>query len=75
MKKSVHTLIQESIIENNIDTKSHNKIEAISLIDIVCDKIEWSEYNQSQAQRKVNVIQKSVSMLFVNLKKDLVISE
>ena len=75
MKKSVHTLIQESIVENNIDIKSHYKLEAVLLVDKVCDKIDWKEYNPNQTERKLNVIKKSVSMLFVNLKKDLVVSE
>ncbi len=68
MKKSIHTLIQEAIVENNIDLKSKYKLEAVLLVDKVCDKIDWTEYNINQAERKLNVIKKSVSMLFKNLK-------
>jgi hypothetical protein len=75
MKKSVHSLIQEAIVENNIDTRSHYKLEAELLVDKVCDKIDWNEYNPFQTERKLKVIKKSVSMLFINLKKDLTVSE
>ena len=68
MKKSVHQLIQEAIVENNIDLNSKFKLEAVLLVDKVCDKIDWSEYNPNQVQRKLNVVKKSVSMLFKNLK-------
>jgi hypothetical protein len=68
MKKSVHQLIQEAIIENNINLNSPYKLEAILLIDKVCDKIDWSIRNPNQIERKLNVIRKSVNMLFKNLK-------
>jgi hypothetical protein len=66
MKKSVITLIEEAIVENNIDLKSKFKLERVLLIDKVCDKINWSEYNPFSAERKVRVIQKCVNMKFDN---------
>jgi hypothetical protein len=64
MKKSVFELMEEAIIENNIDLNSHFKSERMLLVDKICDKINWSDYNRSQAERKVNVIEKMVMMKF-----------
>jgi hypothetical protein len=64
MKRSVFELMEEAIIENNIDLNSSYKLERVLLVDKICDKINWSEYNPSQTERKLNVIKKMVMMRF-----------
>ena len=66
MKKSVITLIEEAIVENNINLNSKFKLERVLLVNKVCDKINWSEYNPFSAERKVRVIEKVVNMKFGN---------
>ena len=66
MKKSVITLIEEAIVENNINLNSKFKLERVLLVNKVCDKINWSEYNPFSAERKVRVIEKVVNMKFDN---------
>jgi len=66
MKKSVITLIEEAIVENNINLNSKFKLERVLLVNKVCDKINWSEYNPFSAERKVRVIEKMVNMKFEN---------
>ena len=64
MKKSVLTLMEEAIVENKIDLSSPFKLERVLLIDKICDKIDWTEYNPFSAERKVRVIEKMVNMKF-----------
>lgn len=64
MKKSVFTLMEEAIVENNINLSSTFKLERVLLIDKICDKIDWTEYNPFQAERKVRVIEKMVNQKF-----------
>ena len=68
MKKSVNTLMEEAIVENNIDLNSKFKLERVLLVDKICDKIDWTEYNPFSAQRKVRVIEKMVNMKFNEVK-------
>jgi len=64
MKQSVYSMMEEAIVENNIDLNSPHKLERKLLFDKICDKIDWKQYNQSQAERKVRVISKLVSSRF-----------
>jgi len=64
MKTSVHTLFLEVVEEQQIDLTSPYKLERVLCIDKICDKIDWSEYNQFRAERKVRVIEKFVNMMF-----------
>ncbi len=64
MKNSVFSLMEQAIKENNIDLKSPFRLERVLLVSKVCDKIDWSQYNPSQADRKVRVIEKMVNMKF-----------
>jgi len=64
MKTSVHTLFLEVVKEQQIDLTSPYKLERVLCIDKICDKIDWSEYNQFRAERKVRVIEKFVNMMF-----------
>jgi len=68
MKKSVNTLMEEAIVENNIDLNSKFKLERVLLIDKICDKIDWTEYNPFRAERKVRVIETMVNMKFNEVK-------
>ena len=64
MKPSVYSLMEQAIQENQIDLSSPYKLERVLLIDKICDKIDWSDYNPYQTERKVRVIEKMVSMRF-----------
>jgi hypothetical protein len=64
MKQSVYSMMEEAIVENNIDLNSPYKLERVLLIDKICDKVDWTEYNPFSAERKVRVIEKMVSMRF-----------
>jgi len=64
MNKSTHTLFLEVVEENSIDLNSPYKLERVLCINKICDKIDWSEYNQFRAERKVRVIEKFVNMMF-----------
>lgn len=56
--------MEEAIVENNINLSSTFKLERVLLIDKICDKIDWTEYNPFQAERKVRVIEKMVNQKF-----------
>lgn len=64
MKKSVFALMNECIIEKQIDLKSKFKLERVCLINAICDKIDWTDYNPFQVERKVRVIKVMVNMKF-----------
>lgn len=64
MKPSVYSLMEQVIQENKIDLSSPYKLERVLLVNKICDKIDWTEYNPSQAERKVRVIEKMVNMRF-----------
>lgn len=61
---SVHQAILEVIQENQIDLNSPYKLERVLCISKVVDKLDLSEYNPFQVQRKIKVIEKSVNMMF-----------
>ncbi len=56
--------MDEAIVENNIDLKSKFKLERVLLINKICDKIDWTEYNPFSAERKLRVIEKLVFQKF-----------
>ena len=60
--------MEEAIVENNIDLNSKFKLERVLLVDKICDKIDWTEFNPFQAERKVRVIEKMVNMKFNEVK-------
>lgn len=64
MKTSVFSLMEQAIQENNIDLKSPYKLERVLLIDKICDKIDWSNYNPFRQERKLRVIEKMVNKVF-----------
>ena len=64
MKPSVFSLMEQAIQENKIDLSSPYKLERVLLVNKICDKIDWTEYNPFQAERKVRVIEKMVNMRF-----------
>ena len=64
MKKSTHTLFLEVVKENSIDLNSPYKLERVLCISKILDKLDLSEYNQLQSQRKVRVVEKFVNMMF-----------
>ena len=68
MKKSVSTLINETIKEAQIDLNSPFKLERKLLNDLVLEKINFVGMTASQAERKVRVVGKMVNMMFNEVK-------
>ena len=68
MKKSVSTLINETIKEENINLNSPYKLERKLLNDLVLEKINFVGMTASQAERKVRVVGKMVNMMFNEVK-------
>jgi len=59
--------MEEAIVENNINVKSRFKCERNLLVDKIVEKMDFSQYNQSQAERKLRVVEKMVNMQFSNI--------
>lgn len=59
--------MEEAIVENQINVKSRFKCERNLLVDKIVEKMDFSQYNQSQAERKLRVVEKMVNMQFSNI--------
>jgi len=64
MKKSVHTLFLEVVEEQQPDFDNPTDIQMLFVMNSILDRIDFTGYTQERIERKMDVVEKFVRMMF-----------